>query len=495
MRVTSIGFGAIALLALALYAPRAQAAGDDQPKNDSPTTPRRGRPAPLEEDTTKAAAPEAAPAPAPSSAPSSAPPPTPPPPPAAHEPAPASEDATAPAPASSPLGFIERQPPSAFPTEPIRGLHGGSLWQNFHGQQFPYYPKTGIGVSGYVWLDTGYEKINRGGGAAADPGITYWLQQGRALLRITPTWSDGNWFVQGQAEFIANKDQTQTQPVQADTDDVWIKIGQWKSWDVQVGRFAAWELYHTGLGLDWYTLERVGASDALYSVPAIYGVTFYCSTSTCPIPAGIGQVAAHAYATKNLRFEALGQIGDEFAGENGLGARGAAIYDLGWMKLKGGGEYKVDSDQNDGGQGELIQRGAGGTAQFVIDPWVEFGANFAYGIVDHRKVDGTTDAKGSYNTYSAGGFLTFRPFEGFLVGGGYDYTYLEDTFSIGAPYNRNEKYAHTQAYGALQYYLLKQVFVKVVGGYAKGQFAPDPTTTPAYDNEMFSVRLRLQYLF
>ena len=44
---------------------------------------------------------------------------------------------------------------------PTRGIWGGSLWLTFHGLQWPYMPKTGVGVSGYAWVDTGYEEIRR----------------------------------------------------------------------------------------------------------------------------------------------------------------------------------------------------------------------------------------------------------------------------------------------------------------------------------------------
>src|SRR5215468_6268089 len=50
-------------------------------------------------------------------------------------------------------GPVERLPPSAYPEEYTRGLYGGSLWMTFHGAQWPYYARTGIGVSGYGWID------------------------------------------------------------------------------------------------------------------------------------------------------------------------------------------------------------------------------------------------------------------------------------------------------------------------------------------------------
>src|SRR4051812_8243326 len=94
--------------------------------------------------------------------------------------------------ATASLGPIERLPPSAFPAPRIRGIYGGSLWSMFHGLQWPYYPKTGIGVSGYAWIDTSYARFSSDD--ENTKGVKFLRQEGRALLRVTPTWSDGNYF-------------------------------------------------------------------------------------------------------------------------------------------------------------------------------------------------------------------------------------------------------------------------------------------------------------
>jgi hypothetical protein len=383
------------------------------------------------------------------------------------------------------LGPIERLPPSAFPEPRVRGIHGGSLWMTFHGLQWPYYPKTGIGVSGSAWIDSGYEHISRGN--PTEQGIKYWLQQGRLLLRLTPTWSDGDYFVQGQAELVANKDQSLHQPDVADADDVWIKAGKWKSWDVQLGRYEGWEIYHFGMGLDLYTLERQGASDEAFSAPGIYGVTYAFYR-----PAGVGQVAVHLYPTDYLRFELGTQFGNEF-GSNTLAARPVGVLDFGWVKLKAGGEYKTLTDQKEGSKGETKLRGAGGSVQFVIDPHVEFGVNGAYGLVDRVAQDGTFDEKGSNTTYSIGGFANAHIVGDLIGGAGINYTYLED-LHFDPVLNREDRFRHLQTFGSLQYLVAKQLFVKAVVAYAKADFAPT-FGDPIFANEMTSARLRLLYLF
>ena len=388
------------------------------------------------------------------------------------------------------LGSIERLPPSAYPQTPIRGIPGGSLETTFHGLQFPYYPKTGIGVSGYVWLDSGYEHIARGNPSPSDQGIKYLLQQGRMVLRVTPTWSNGTYFIQGQAELVAEKDQSQAQPNTVDTDDVWIKFGKWKSWDVQVGRYEGWEVYHFGMGLDLYTLERNGAVDTVYSAPSIYGVTYAFYR-----PAGVGQAAGHIYINDNLRFELGTQFGNE-TGSNTLALRPVGVFDLGWMKLKAGAEWKQLSDQGDNAKGWTHQRGVGGSAQFIYNPYFELGGNAAYGLVD--QIDSTTGAvsqTGSYTTYSYGAFANARIVEDLVAGAGYDYTYLWDLHYDPDPnVNRTQRFRHQQTFFALQYLVAKTLSVKVVAAYARADFAPT-YKGPITDNEMLSARIRLQYVF
>jgi len=354
----------------------------------------------------------------------------------------------------------------------------------FHGLQWPYYRQTGIGLSGYAWIDTGYEKIDRG--HPTQQGITYWLQQGRFLFRVTPTYTQGNYFVQGQAEFVANKEQSTPASV-TDADDVWIRAGRWNTWDVQLGRYEAWEIYHFGMGLDLNTLERRGAFDELRGAPEIYGVTYAFYR-----PPGVGQAALHLYPTDFLRFELGTQIGNEF-GSNAFAARPVGIFDIGWLKLKGGVEYKRLTDQKEGAQAERTMRGGGASIQFVLDPYVEFGASGAYGLVDTTKPDGTIDAEGSTTTVSVGGFANGRPIEDLIVGVGLNMTRVED-LHYDPSLDDVQHFHQLQAFGAVQYLLLKQLFVKAVFAYAKSDSYPT-FNEPVYSNTMMSGRLRLLYLF
>jgi hypothetical protein len=392
------------------------------------------------------------------------------------------------APAVSDNGTIERLPATAYPEPYTRGLYGGSLWSTFHGLQWPFYPRTGIGVSGYVWLDNSYENVKVG-----DPNqhpFKEYLQQGRFLLRVTPTYSNGLWFVQGQAELVANKDQNDVQPVVADTDDLWVRAGQWNKWDVTVGRFEAFEVYHLGMGLDLNTEERNGAFDQSNKPPGLYGASYLFYR-----PAGSGNIAFHLYPSSYLRFELLTQLGSS-GGRNEIGGRPALVFDMGWIKLKAAAEYEwLDPRTDDHTTGKIRNRGFCGTAQFVLRQGLELGGNVGYAINDVFMPNGTTpDNNNSGNTLSVGGFATGRLIEGLLLGLGVNYVSFEN-LHMNSLTGANDKSTNLQTFVAVQYLVGRQLFVKLVGAYAKSHFEPAFSLMVPYDDTMTSLRLRVMYLF
>ena len=62
------------------------------------------------------------------------------------------------------------------------------------------------------------------------------------------------------------------------------------------------------------------------------------------------------------------------------------------------------------------------------------------------------------------------------------------------PYGQNDQATNTQYFLALQYLVKHQLFVKVVGGYAKTHY-DFSFSSMTYDDDMFSVRVRLMYLY
>jgi hypothetical protein len=395
---------------------------------------------------------------------------------------------------------IQRLGADAYPDTENRGIRYGSLGLTFHGLQWPFMPSKGgprfvLGVSGWGWVDTSYQKFSPwGDNPKIDASkIRYWVQQARLVTRFTPTYSLGSgWFVQGQAEFVATEDQTiqRGQTGGADTDDLWLRIGQWNKWDFQVGRYEGWEVFHLGMGLDLNTFERIGA----YGQGDVYNPTFYGLTDNQYRPAGaVGNVAFHYYPTKYLRFELLSGVGSVGAYPS-VSVRPVAIFDIGWMKLKAGTEYQKLTAQQVNDPGKETRKGVGGAIQFVLAPYVEFGLNAAQGTVWSVQSNGSFNEKGSLTRSSYGGFLNVTNASAkypLVFGLGSIYTTYEDQFL------RNDKvneYWHLQNFVAVQYVAFQQLYIKLVGGYARAHWdTADPELS--YEDEMYSVRLRLSLYF
>jgi len=413
-----------------------------------------------------------------------------------------SQQAPASAPAGSeanfPTGLVERLPSSAYPEPVIRGLYGSSLWLDMQGYQWPYYPRIGVGVSGYAWVDTDFKRTRIG-----DPGQSdHWTQlfeQGRFALRLTPTYTNGSWFVQAQAELIGNLNQLEVQTAVADTDDMWVRTGVWKNWDVTVGRFEAFSVYHLGMGLDLNTDERIGAYDQTMGTSTVQQP--YMASYLLYRAAGPANIAFHLYRNA-LRLELLAQYGNEGA-TNDIGGRPAIIYDLGWIKFRAAAEYqlKFARDPSPALHNESRNRGVAGSVQFVFAPRIEFGPNIGRAVTDlydasTLQMDGSflPRADKSGDIWSYGGFMNARPFNNdFLIGLGANYASFTNLHTNTA--GQGDKSTNTQYFVALQYLVHHQLFVKVVGGYAKSHFDRSFSNMVSYDDDMFSMRVRLMYLY
>ena len=190
-----------------------------------------------------------------------------------------------------------------------------------------------------------------------------------------------------------------------------------------------------------------------------------------------------------------------------LGGRLAVILDMGWFKLKAGGEYQkrnpmmqaADNGQKKDPVEKLVQKGAGASAQFVIDPIVEFGLNAAIGKQSYTdatgNVFGTADTLAkSYTTKSVGGFANLRLADGLLAGVGANWTtQLDEYLATGS--SANDYTAHLQGFGAIQYLLAGQLYLKAVFAYAYAKFQPSDVNTSVWNNAMYSGRIRLMYLY
>jgi hypothetical protein len=397
---------------------------------------------------------------------------------------------------------VQRLPGSAYPEPQTRGLKYGSLWLTFHGLQWPYLPaKAGrdrfvIGLSGWGWLDTAYVKFFPWGNAAQtnNDHLAYPTQQGRMLLRVTPTYSFADWFVQGQVELVGTENQTIERSAVggADTDDLWLRIGQWNKWDFQVGRFEGWEVFHLGMGLDQNTFERQGAV-----APNDNAISYYGLTDNEFRPQGAaGNLALHYYPLPFLRVEALGTVGSAANGPV-VATRPVAIIDFGWLKLKGGVEWQQETGQKESSQLKITSKGVGGAVQFVFEPHIEFGLNIAQGTVVNISDAGLPQPQSTFTRTSYGGFAN-------VSNGSERYPLL---FGVGGLFTRDvdqnntanpnvvDNYWLWQSFAAVQYVVFQQLYIKLVGGYSRAHYLVAGSPAYQYDDEMYSVRLRFSFYF
>jgi hypothetical protein len=434
--------------------------------------------------------------------------------PASASPAPASEAAASPgalaeppepaaeAPPVTEIG-LERLPASAYPEPQIRGLKYGSLWLTFHGLQWPYMPpgpkgeRFVVGLSGWGWVDTAYQKFKPWGPNPTlnQSRIAYWTQEGRMLLRVTPTYSFDDWFVQGQVELVGTEDQGSPRSTVggADTDDLWLRIGQWNKWDLQVGRFEGWEVFHLGMGLDQNTFERTGA---IAQGEGAYGIQFYGLDDNQYRPqSAAGNLALHYYPFPFLRFELLGMAGSLGAGP-AIATRPVAILDFGWVKLKGGTEWQRTTARMVTSPQRQTNRGIGAAVQFVFDPHVELGFNAAQGTVVAINGMGQADTQGSYTRTSFGGFANVSngsPRHPLLFGVGGLFTRKVDQNNL---FGEQDNYWLWQSFAAVQYVAFNQFYIKLVGGYSRSHFLSASANPPlVFDDEMYSLRLRFSFYF
>jgi hypothetical protein len=362
-------------------------------------------------------------------------------------------------------------------------------------------------------VDTSYRSLDAG---LADRGTDFdrvdWRQQSRFVLRATPTYSlESGWFVQGQGEFVANGDVPADNQL-VDTDDLWIRAGKWNLFDVHVGRFQGWEIYHLGMALDQNTFERKGAdSPNSPTPPGIYGVNYFWDR-----PQGAGNIAVHLFPTDFVRLELLGRFGPLGGGLSVVAARPVGIVDFGFVKFKVGAEYgkqtrpeRAEPTCDAAGNCKerfpqyRTERGVGASLQFVLEPYAEAGFSYATALVDARNNEDAPDLANTTDTTSYGGFLnvsitgpvTFGDPGDLVIGGGLHSTELNDE-RVNLTTGKNNYYTHSQIFAAVQYTLWKRLAIKVVYAHASAGFHPLSDPMPVeHDNEATSYRLRVAYDF
>jgi len=196
-----------------------------------------------------------------------------------------------------------------------------------------------------------------------------------------------------------------------------------------------------------------------------------------------------------VRLEVLGQFGfDASTSIDTVGGRPALVFDIGWLKLKAEGDIRKQFPVFNSSKESRYQRGGSASAQVVLAQKLEAGVNVAYGLVDHYAATNMGNPTSSMGMFDGAGSTTDTDFGGFING------MVAPDLIVGIGANRNKQtdqvngeFTHLQSFVAVQYLIRKQLFVKFVGAYAKAHLAPGGAA--AWDNTMYSGRVRLMYLF
>ena len=260
-----------------------------------------------------------------------------------------------------------------------------------------------------------------------------------------------------------------------------------------MGRFEAFEVYHFGMAMDLNTLERDGASDSARAARRLRSANHLVSperqsgTSRCTSTRSRYCASSCSASSASTPRTSV----------NTVGGRPALVYDKGWLKIKVEADVRKQFPVFNSSKESRFQRGGSAAVQVVLPQGVEAGINFAYGLVDHYLPTNNSMPNSSMGMLDGAGSTTDTDFGAFLNG----MLVTDLIVGVGANYNNETdqvkgKFTQLQTFGALQYLIHKQLFVKLVGAYAKAHIAPSPDpNNPSWDNTMISGRVRLMYLF
>jgi hypothetical protein len=405
---------------------------------------------------------------------------------------------------------VQLLPGSEPPQSKVRGITGGSLWLTQQGYQWPYMPKVAgrsnmmLGLSGSVWVDGSYVSINSDTDSEGDS--TSFVGQGRGVLRATPAYStETGWFAQAQIELVGQSDQfLPTNNYVGSLDDLWVRAGKWGVFDITVGRFQGWELYHFGMALDQNTVERRGAEPRMLPrPPQFYGADYFWDRQT----EQKNGYAVHVYPTDILRFEVLGVLGAT-GQTNQYAARGTGILDLGIVKAKVTGEFGTTSpqikaeDESQEDKTKVSQKGIGAAVQVVVNPHIEAGLSVAISAQDSKTAQGNDDLGRSNRNRTFGGFVNGRVLGPLIVGAGAHFTRFHNQEKNGRldppdpRFGYHNYYYNMVAFGAVQYSWWDRMFLKLVVSHANYEFEDNIQLIPQpFTYKSWSGRVRAMFLF
>jgi hypothetical protein len=333
-----------------------------------------------------------------------------------------------------------------------------------------------IRLAGYFWADIGYMARSNTAAGQYDENISY--LQGRYVLGAEFSRPFGNYYAAAKVEFLGLVNEFAQGAYEPHTLDAYLRVGHNRWWDVQVGRFLAWEVYYRGQGIELYTAEEAGVKG---------GAPLYWLNLARGYINGGGQVAVHVYPTDWLKFEVSSVYGQQ-NGQNLLGVRPAMHLTVKDFQFLAGFEYLSAGPQTDADKTKTTSMGYAGRAQYTFFKVVTAGAEFAQEFVDATDIRSDKDTQKSLVSYTVGGFIDVDFWKN-SIGLGYHRTNQLD--------DRHEFNRHDQAFVTYQYRLpIPGLSAKLVYGYAHAYIeSADKTPKATWDNNMHSFRLRISYEF
>lgn len=333
---------------------------------------------------------------------------------------------------------------------------------------------TDIVLSGYFWGDTGYMARTNAQQGQYDQNVSY--LQGRFVLGAGLTRTLGDFYGSAKVEFLGLVNEFARSQYEPHTLDAYVRVGHKRWFDVQVGRFLAWEIYHRGQGIEFWTAEEAGAlgGPALYWLDLTRG---YRNES--------GQGAIHFYPFELLKFELAAVYGQE-NNQNTYGLRPALHFTWKDLQFLAGYETLQLRPQTTADKVQSTTHGWAARLQYTFFKRATLGANFGQVFINSIDIQGLVDSDRSLDKYTVGGFADVDLWN-FSLGLGYHHT---NQLNLQGENNR-----HHQAFGSLLYRLpLPGLSVKAVYGFALAHIE-DLDTRSAWENHVHSFRLRISYEF
>ncbi|MDP1829956.1 MAG: hypothetical protein Q8L48_42230 [Archangium sp.] len=331
-----------------------------------------------------------------------------------------------------------------------------------------------IVLSGYFWGDTGYMARTNAQQGQYDQSVSY--LQGRFVLGAGLTRTFGDFYASAKVEFLGLVNEFARSQYEPHTLDSYVRVGHKRWFDVQVGRFLAWEIYHRGQGIEFWTAEEAGA---------LGGPSLYWLDLTRGYRNESGQGAIHFYPFEFLKFELAGVYGQE-NNQNNYGVRPAVHFTWKDLQFLAGYETLLLRPQTSADKVQTTTHGYAARLQYTFFKHATLGVNFAQTFVNSIDIQGLVDSDRSLDKYTVGGFADIDFWNG-SIGLGYHHT---NQLNLQGENNR-----HHQAFVSYLYRLpIQGLSLKAVYGFALAHIE-DLDTRSTWENYVHSFRLRISYEF